>query len=130
MNATIKKTLGTITVLALVFGIYIGVNAREIKVEPVQKVVVTQTWYYNGGPLDSPTDASKYSLDANELCGGEPTTICKILAPADPLDSNIPHMEAEVDPENPEPQTVADQITEALSSTPTENATVQSFRDF
>lgn len=130
MSALKIKHIGAVAALALVFSIYIGVNAKETKVEPVKKVVVNQTWYYNGGPLDSPTDASKYSLDANELCGGEPTTICKILAPADPLDSNIPHMEAEVDPENPEPQTVADQIAEALSSTPTENATVQSFRDF
>ena len=92
--------------------------------------MLNQTWHYNGGPTDSPTDASKYSLSSGEPCGILQETVCKLNAPASTANPNQPDMNAEVEVDGePEPRTITQRINDAFSgSTPQANETVQSFK--
>ena len=132
----IKYLRGAITVFALcligtVSAAPNGNGDEERKEVKAEKIIVNETWSFNGGSSDSPTDASKYTRTSGEPCDGEPETICQISAPANPLDSNQPHMSAPVQPEDPNlpATTVQQQITDALASSAS-NETVQSFREF
>jgi len=112
-----------------------GTKEKVVKAEKkpnVKPKMVTSTWHYNGGPADSPTDPSNYSLSTGEPCGVLRETVCKLNAPASPTNPNQPDMDAEVEVDGePEPQKISDRINAALGGTaPQENETVQSFRGF
>ncbi|RZF60246.1 hypothetical protein [Sphingobacterium corticibacterium] len=97
--ATLKiKWLSAASVFTILLGAFFMVKAMDK--EPIKKVttskkLVTQTWKFIGEEDDDPLNASFYELDAaDDPCPGLPETVCKIEAPADQSNPNLPDMNA------------------------------------
>lgn len=115
-----------LTLMILVFGVFFIVKAVDKKEKPVNDPVM-ETWYFNGATNpanDDELDASQYSLEDSEPCGGLIETVCMIEAPASDNHPDQPDLLYEVSPTK---GTASDQIQEALNSEVI-NETVQSFR--
>lgn len=128
----VKASLFTLMLAFMAIGtVAIAKEVMKKDVEPtVVEVVNTETWYFTGGPNDSPLNPDLYTTDPNQAppCGLPLQTICQIEAPDD--GDGKPDMGASVEEEDEE-VTVAVQIEEALqslSSTATPNNTVKEFR--
>lgn len=122
MTSHIKKTVKQALLGAMVLGLAIGASSWT-----KASNALNETWYYHGpDDLDEIVEASNYSKELPEQSCGFNETICEIEAPADPFDSTIPHMGANVGTGS---ETVASQITQARTSNFTQNETVQSFRE-
>ncbi len=104
--------------------------AKEMKAEKDTKVArASQTWTYNGTASDSPTDASKYTLDNDEPCGIEQETVCKLFAPASSSNSSQPDMSATVSIPGQASQTITQRINDAVGGASKHtNETVLSLR--
>ncbi len=135
MNKVVKRIIGTMSIGIMTLGISLSANAqsikseKEVKAEKESVVLTNQTWHYNGGPSDSPTDASKYTLDDNEPCGITQETVCKLFAPASPSNPNQPDMSASVSLPGQPSQTITQRINNAVGgSSKQTNETVLSLR--
>lgn len=117
------KYIGAVVAMALVFSIYVGVNAKETKVEqnvPAQQEFLD--WEHNGS---DPQNAAEYALASPSTeCNGN-QLICQIKAPADLVNDpsgNTPDLTAFVN----STERVSDQIQDALDNdTPNETASMK-----
>ncbi|GEM_PF-461018 len=104
-------------------------NVVKAEGKPENKVelkLANKTWYFVGNAGDSRTDATKYSLVADEdrPCGDKLQEVCSLSAPDD--GTGHPDMNAIVSGT----QTVSNRISAAFpsGSTPTTNETVTALR--
>src|SRR5690606_23897721 len=113
----VKASLFTLILAFMAIGtVAIAKEVMKKGIPVKEKRAVTQIWNYNGGPSDSPTDPSKYSLSTGEPCGTLQETVCKLNAPASATNPNQPDMHAEVEVDGEiEPQTIAQRISAALA---------------
>lgn len=115
----VKASLFTLILAFMVIGTIAIAEVMKNENVAVEKRTINQPWFYNSG---SPTQSGSYSDAPIAECGDLNEVICEIHAPDNGLGQ--PDMQAEVAPG----VTVQEQIEQALSGTPTTNATVQSFR--
>ncbi|MEJ5089284.1 hypothetical protein D3C87_1277740 [compost metagenome] len=131
MRTLLKRAIGATSVCVLAAGMVFGAHAL-IKNDgakyalPIQ-VLTNQTWHFNGGPSDLPTDASKYTLTPGEPCDENPETVCELNAPASAVNPGQPDLSAMISIAGQPAQSISQRITAALSSS-TPNETVTAFR--
>lgn len=128
----VKTPLFTLILAFMLVGT-IGISAavKKDNVKKVEKVVVTQTWYFTGAVNNNHTNPDNYSPNppGGLPCDDLPEEICQIVAPDN---GGKPDMSASV-PGKPG-ETVSSQINDAYNSLideerePTLNETVQAFR--
>lgn len=129
-KSMVKISLLTLIVAFMAFGTIAIAKTVITNETPANKTVTTEPWYFQGGDPELPASYSKTPL-TGKPCGAARQTICEIEAPENEVNPGHPNLNASVQGDGPENETVLDQIIEAmgsLSSGGTTNETVKSFR--
>ncbi|MCA5005675.1 hypothetical protein [Sphingobacterium bovistauri] len=122
-----SNLIAGITVIALLFGVFVAVKAMqdETKNKEIKKTV-SETWYFNGSVDNDPTNPQNYSRTPQNpgQCTSPFETICEITAPAN---GDEPDMSEVVGAKTIE-QHINDALSQLPAATPPSNPVVSAYK--